>query len=108
MKSYEVVITALRADSFYTLTIVLPVIVITINMATMGMLLPAVSGEKMGLQITLLLTLVVFIQLLQDEVPVWQLYRNTPKILVYFVVVMITMSVTIRNVSVLIVEDHRN
>ena len=73
---------------------VLPVIVITI-MATMGMLLPADSGEKMGLQITLLLTLVVFIQLLQDEVPVWQLYRNTPKILVYFVVVMVVMSFTI-------------
>ena len=79
---------------------VLPVIVITINMATMGMLLPAASGEKMGLQITLLLTLVVFIQLLQDEVPVWQLYQNAPKILVYFVVVMVVMSVTIRNVSV--------
>ena len=69
-------------------------------MATMGLLLPADSGEKMGLQITLLLTLVVFIQLLQDEVPVWQLYQNTPKILVYFVVVMVVMSVTIRNVSV--------
>lgn len=73
---------------------VMPVIAVTI-MATMGMLLPADSGEKMGLQITLLLTLVVFIQLLQDEVPFWQLYKNTPKILVYFVVVMGTMSFTI-------------
>ena len=73
---------------------VMPVIAVTI-MATMGMLLPADSGEKMGLQITLLLTLVVFIQLLQDEVPFWQFYKNTPKILVYFVVVMGTMSFTI-------------
>ena len=73
---------------------VMPVIAVTV-MATMGMLLPANSGEKMGLQITLLLTLVVFIQLLQDEVPFWQLYQNTPKILVYFVVVMGTMSFTI-------------
>ena len=76
------------------MTMVLPVIAVTV-MATMGMLLPADSGEKMGLQITLLLTLVVFIQLLQDEVPFWQLYQNTPKILVYFVVVMGTMSFTI-------------
>lgn len=45
---------------------VLPVIVITC-LAPIGMLLPANSGEKMGLQITLLLTLVVFIQSLQDQ-----------------------------------------
>ena len=45
---------------------VLPVIVITC-LAPIGMLLPANSGEKMGLQITLLLTLVVFIESLQDQ-----------------------------------------
>lgn len=61
IKLRKVVVTALRADSFYTLTMVMPVIAVTI-MSTMGMLLPANSGEKMGLQITLLLTLVVFIQ----------------------------------------------
>ena len=61
IKLCKVVVTALRADSFYTLTMVMPVIAVTI-MSTMGMLLPANSGEKMGLQITLLLTLVVFIQ----------------------------------------------
>ena len=93
-KTCKVTIRGLRADSFYTLTMVLPVIAVTI-MATMGMLLPAGSGEKMGLQITLLLTLVVFIQLLQDEVPFWQFYKHTPKILVYFVAVMGTMSFTI-------------
>ena len=71
-------VTALRADSFYTITMILPVIAVTV-MTTMGMLLPANSGEKMGLQITLLLTLVVFIQSLQDEIPFWQLYQDTPK-----------------------------
>ena len=71
-------VTALRADSFYSITMILPVIAVTV-MTTMGMLLPANSGEKMGLQITLLLTLVVFIQSLQDEIPFWQLYQDTPK-----------------------------
>ena len=71
-------VTALRADSFYTITMILPVIAVTI-MTTMGMLLPANSGEKMGLQITLLLTLTMFIQSLQDEIPFWQLYQDTPK-----------------------------
>ena len=71
-------VTALRADSFYTITMILPVIAVTV-MTTMGMLLPANSGEKMGLQITLLLTLAMFIQSLQDEIPFWQLYQDTPK-----------------------------
>ena len=71
-------VTALRADSFYTITMILPVIAVTV-MTTMGMLLPANSGEKMGLQITLLLTLTMFIQSLQDEIPFWQLYQDTPK-----------------------------
>ena len=73
---------------------VLPVIVIT-SMTSIGMLMPRESNEKMGLQITLLLTLVFFIQLLQEEIPFWQLYKNTPKILVYFIVVMGTLSFTI-------------
>ena len=89
------------------MTMVLPVIAVSI-IATMGMLLPANSGEKMGLQVTLLLTLVFFIQLLQDEVPFWQLYKNTPKILVYFVMVMGTLSFTIIQSAWTLYLHHMN
>ena len=64
---------------------VLPVIVITI-MATMGLLLPADSGEKMGLQITVLLTMVIFVEVLQTNIPVFGFLDKTPVILVYFIV----------------------
>ena len=86
---------------------VLPVIAVSI-LATMGLLLPADSGEKMGLQVTLLLTLVFFIQLLQDEVPFWQLYNNTPKILMYFVLVMGAISYTIIQSAWTLYLHHMN
>ena len=60
---------------------VIPVLALTI-LAPLGMLLPADTGEKMGLQMTLLLSLVVFIQLMQGEMPVWEDYGETPKDLV--------------------------
>ena len=57
---------------------VIPVLALTI-LAPLGMLLPAGTGEKMGFQMTLLLSLVVFIQLMQGEMPVWETYGETPK-----------------------------
>ena len=60
---------------------VIPVLALTL-LAPLGMLLPADTGEKMGLQMTLLLSLVVFIQLMQGEMPVWEDYGETPKDLV--------------------------
>ena len=60
---------------------VIPVLALTL-LAPLGMLLPAETGEKMGLQMTLLLSLVVFIQLMQGEMPVWEDYGETPKDLV--------------------------
>ena len=60
---------------------VIPVLALTI-LAPLGMLLPADTGEKMGLQMTLLLSLVVFIQLMEGEMPVWENYGETPKDLV--------------------------
>ena len=44
------------------------------------------SGEKMGMQITTLLTLVVFMQILQSSVPVWDTMANTPNIIIFFTV----------------------
>ena len=57
---------------------VVPVLALTV-LAPLGMLLPTESGEKMGFQMTLLLSLVVFIQLMQGEMPVWENYGETPK-----------------------------
>ena len=40
----------------------------------------------MGLQITVLLTMIIYVQVLQTNIPVFDSYANTPMILVYFII----------------------
>ena len=40
----------------------------------------------MGLQITVLLTMVIYVEILQNNIPVFDSYGNTPLMLVYFIV----------------------
>ena len=44
------------------------------------------AGEKMGLQITVLLADVIYVDILQSTVPVFDSYGNTPLILNFFIV----------------------
>ena len=40
----------------------------------------------MGLQITVLLTMIIYVQVLQTTIPVFDSYSNTPMILMYFII----------------------
>jgi len=58
------------------------------------------AGEKMGLQITILLTMVIYIDLLQDNMPVFDAYGNSPLLLNYFIVTIVA------NCLCLLVSTH--
>ena len=85
-----------RRTSYHSVTLILPIIFVVI-IANLGLVLPANCGEKMGVLITTLLTLVVFLQLLQDSIPVWGHFTNTPKIIEFF-----SVSIAIVTLSLLI------
>ena len=50
------------------------------------------SGEKLGFQVTLLLTVVIYIDYLQNNIPVFDSFSQTPNLLIYFVVLILLMT----------------
>ena len=44
------------------------------------------AGEKIGLQITILLADIIYVDILQSTVPVFDSYNNTPLILNFFII----------------------
>ena len=53
--------------------------------APIGLILPAGTGEKMGLQITVMLTFVIYIDVIQNSIPVYGSVLDTPLLLSNFV-----------------------
>ena len=91
-----------RNRPFYELTLFVPILVMTL-LSPLGLILPGKdsfnmqiehakifalvdAGEKMGLQITVLLTMIIYVEVLQTNIPVFDSYSNTPMILVYFII----------------------
>ena len=98
-----------RNAPFFTLTLFVPILLLTV-LAPVGLILPgynnsssasgrlsliitsllklvlADAGEKMGLQITILLADIIYVDILQSTVPVFDSYGNTPLILNFFIV----------------------
>ena len=101
-----------RNSPFFTLTVFVPILLLTV-LAPVGLILPgnklslvpistsgrlyliiasllklvlADAGEKMGLQITILLADIIYVEILQSTVPVFESYKNTPLILNFFIV----------------------
>ena len=77
-----------RNSSFYSLTLFVPIMVLTI-LSPVGLILPVDAGEKIGYQITLLLTMVIYIEYLQERVPVFDSVEQTPHLLTYFIFMII-------------------
>ena len=46
----------------------------------------AECGEKMGFEVTILLALVVYIDVIQDQVPVWSNVEKAPRIIWIFII----------------------
>lgn len=57
-----------RKPKFYVLTIIFPCAVV-LALAALGFILPADSGEKVSLEVTVLLSLSVFLLLVSDKLP---------------------------------------
>ncbi|KAJ8304175.1 hypothetical protein KUTeg_017758 [Tegillarca granosa] len=74
-------ITIKRKPRFYVLTILFPCI-LTGSIAALGFLLPTESGEKVSLEITVLLSLAVFLLIVSESLPASS--ENFPYIGMYF------------------------
>ncbi|XP_045215224.2 neuronal acetylcholine receptor subunit alpha-10-like [Mercenaria mercenaria] len=57
-----------RRPTFYILTMIFPCI-LTAVISALGFVLPAESGEKVSLQVTVLLSLAVFLLLVSESLP---------------------------------------
>jgi hypothetical protein len=57
-----------RKPKFYVLTIIFPCTLV-LALAGLGFILPADSGEKVSLEVTVLLSLAVFLLLVSDKLP---------------------------------------
>ena len=77
-------LTCKRNIGFYGMTLFIPVILLTF-LAPIGLILPAGTGEKMGLQITVMLTIVIYIDVIQNSIPVYGSIMETPLLLSNFV-----------------------
>lgn len=74
-----------RKPIFYVITIIFPCILINL-LTFVGFVLPPYSGEKISLQITVLLSTTVFLLLVQDKLP--SSSEHFPFLAVYFAVSM--------------------
>lgn len=94
-----------RRTLYFIFNLVFPCMLISL-MSILGFCLPPDSGEKIGLEITTLLSIMFFLQLLTTIVPESSL--SIPKIALYFSSIMVisTLSV-ITNVCVLVLH-HKN
>lgn len=70
-----------RKPLFYVITIIFPCFLINV-LTFMGFVLPPFSGEKISLQITVLLSITVFLLLVQDKLP--SSSENFPFLATYF------------------------
>ncbi|XP_061168790.1 neuronal acetylcholine receptor subunit alpha-10-like [Saccostrea echinata] len=75
-----------RKPKFYVLTIIFPCTLV-LALAALGFIIPADSGEKVSLEVTVLLSLSVFLLLVSDKLPASA--ETFPIIGVYFSVCMI-------------------
>ena len=83
-----------RNNPYYTMTLILPIVMLTI-MAPLGLILPVESGEKMGFQVTLLLTVVIYVEYLQNNIPVFDTLEDSPYLLRFFVVMIFLIATSI-------------
>ncbi|KAK3100546.1 hypothetical protein FSP39_021616 [Pinctada imbricata] len=75
-----------RRPKFYFVTLFFPSIVI-LGLSLLGFMLPPESGEKINIQITVLLSISVFLLLVQDKLPCSS--QTFPQIGIYFSIAML-------------------
>lgn len=94
-----------RRTLYFIINLIFPCLLISF-MSVLGFLLPPDSGEKIGLEITTLLSIIMFSQIITGIIPESSL--SIPKIGLYFASVMIISATSIiANVFILIFH-HKN
>lgn len=81
-----------RKPLFYTLYLIVPAIIIT-AMVLIGFYLPPESGERMQLGITVLLAMIVFLQLVYQNLP--STSNSTPLLGKFYIVTMFLISLSL-------------
>ena len=92
----EIMMDFTRNHPYYDLTLLVPIVLLT-ALAPLGLILSSKllrlsrcriilktilkvdSGEKMGFQITVLLAMMIYIEILQEMIPVFDIIDNSPK-----------------------------
>lgn len=91
-----------RRSSFYVMTMMFPCILVS-AIAAIGFLLPSESGEKVSLEVTVLLSQAVFLLVISDFLPPSS--DNFPILGTYFAVSMLLVSMSLV-MSVLVLNVH--
>lgn len=95
-----------RCHKYGLMNFIIPCLIVN-GMAVLVFILPSDAGEKIGLSITVLLTLVVFMQMLGDATPATADSDSTPVIATFFLITMvIVMGSTMATVMVLYMHLH--
>ncbi|CAF4626472.1 unnamed protein product [Rotaria sp. Silwood1] len=94
-----------RRTLYYVVNVVVPCVVISF-MTVLGFLLPPDSGEKLTLQITILLSIVMFSLLIAGIIPASS--TALPTIVMYFTTVMCMCSMSVVATVIVLVLHHRN
>ncbi|CAF2391554.1 unnamed protein product [Rotaria sp. Silwood2] len=94
-----------RRTLYYVVNVVVPCVLIS-SMTVLGFLLPPDSGEKLTLQITILLSIVMFSLLISGIIPASS--TALPTIVMYFATVMCLCTMSVIATVFVLVLHHRN
>ncbi|CAF1252210.1 unnamed protein product [Rotaria sordida] len=94
-----------RRTLYYVVNVVVPCVLISF-MTVLGFLLPPDSGEKLTLQITILLSIVMFSLLISGIIPASS--TALPTIVMYFATVMCLCTMSVIATVLVLVLHHRN
>jgi len=75
-----------RNSAFYELTLFMPIGCICI-LVVLGIWMPVSSGETIGFQVTMLLTMIVYLDVLSNSVPIFTDMSIAPRLLIMFMII---------------------
>merc|ERR1719454_2542306 len=89
-----VTVKLVRSHSFYEITLFCPVVLMAV-LSVIGIILPVDSGEKMGFGVTMLLSLVVYLDLMREEIPVWAANSSASLLIWLFIVSIVVIAISL-------------
>ena len=75
-------------------------------MTPVGLILPISSGEQMGFQITVFLTLIVYIEGISKDIPITKEMNAAPRLLHFFIVSILVCGLSMCVTTVTLVMSH--